>query len=385
MKERTRIGLYYIWNKSWIGGVYYAQNLLKALNFLADEDKPYIDVYCLNDDSYEDLKKNTNYPYLEKNLIRLSLLKKIYREILYRTRGDVAGASVDLFKIQEYDQMLYPYSFGSEADKIVCWKQDFQEKYYPELFSETEIMKRDRTIRTLSKRGVPIVFSSYDSQNAFKKFYPNSNTKTFVVHFAVSHANFANANIDDIKNKYGIKGDYLLCANQFWKHKNHLYLFKAYNEALQKGLKIQLVCTGRMADYRNPGYIEEIKKYISDNHLTSNVVLCGLVETEELYCLMQNAYAIVQPSLFEGWNTTVEDCKALNKFIFLSDIPVHREQIGENVCFFNPHDCRDLSNKLLEVQPLTVTLDYSNNLKEFGQDFLRVINYVTERQSKNSQ
>jgi len=382
--ERTRIGLYYTWNRSWIGGVYYAQNLLKALNLLDDEIKPYIDVYCLSKDSFEDLKKTTNYPYLDMNLIKLSLVKKVYRELVYRICGEMAGASVDLFNIQKYDIMLYPYCFGSEADKIVWWKQDFQEKYYPELFSATELMKRDRAVRTVSKRGVPIVFSSYDSQNAFKKFYPDCNTKTFVVHFAVSHANFSNANIREIKNKYGVVGNYLLCANQFWKHKNHLYLFKAYHEALQKGLKLQLVCTGRMEDYRNPGYIEELKKYINDNQLISNIVLCGLVATDELYCLMQNAYAIIQPSLFEGWNTTVEDCKALNKFIFLSDLPVHREQMSMNVCFFNPLDYLDLANKLLTVEPLTEVLDYSNNLKEFGRDFLRVINYVKEHQLKKA-
>ena len=382
MNNRKRIGLYYLWNKSWIGGVFYAQNLLKALNLLDDKDKPYIDVYCLNDDSYEDLKKNTNYPYLDKNIIRLSLFKKIYREFVYRTRGEVAGASVDLFKIQKYDQMLYPCCIGSEANKIVWWKQDFQEKYYPEFFSRRQLMKRDRVVRTVSKRGIPIVFSSYDSQNALRKFYPNCKTKTFVVHFAVDHIDFSDTIIEDVKSKYGIKGDYLLCANQFWKHKNHLFLFKAYHEALQRGFKLQLVCTGRMADFRNPDYIEELKKFIRDNNLTDSIVLCGLVETKELYCLMQNAYAIIQPSLFEGWNTTVEDSKALNKYIFLSDIPVHKEQINKNVCFFNPRDPHDLAHKLVTVKPQTEYVDYSENMRNFGMDFLRVIDYVTSNHEK---
>ena len=39
--------------------------------------------------------------------------------------------------------------------------------------------------------------------------------------------------------------------------------------------------------------------------------------------------AVAQPSLFEGWSTIVEDAKTLGKPIFVSDLPVHREQLGD--------------------------------------------------------
>ena len=44
MDQRHQIGLYYYFDKSWLGGLYYAQNLVMALNTLADEKKP-----CIND------------------------------------------------------------------------------------------------------------------------------------------------------------------------------------------------------------------------------------------------------------------------------------------------------------------------------------------------
>ncbi len=43
--------------------------------------------------------------------------------------------------------------------------------------------------------------------------------------------------------------------------------------------------------------------------------------------------AVVQPSHFEGWSTLVEDAKTLGKPLFVSNLPVHREQLGEG----HPH------------------------------------------------
>lgn len=380
INKRTRIGLYYVKLCSWMGGVFYAQNLLKALNLLDDEDKPFIDVYCHNIEPFERLKNSTQYPYLNVIIIHDNLLwKRVYRKIIKFLFGNTVGAQVNMFKLNPLDQLIYPYEFGKDKEKLVCWKPDFQERYLPWFFSSKEIKERNNGMIVTVDRNLPIVFSSYDSEKDFRKFYPNCHNKTFVVHFAVSHENFLDINIIDLKKKYNIKGDYLLCANQFWKHKNHLFLFGAYNKALQQGFNIKLVCTGNLSDYRHPEYINEVKDYLNKNNLNDHVSLLGLIDTKELYCLMKNSYAVVQPSLFEGWNTTVEDCKALNKFIFLSNIPVHQEQSNNNVCFFDPHDENDLVKKLLEVKPVEVFSDYHENIREFGKSFLNVINYVRLR------
>lgn len=376
MEKRTRIGFYYVWDKSWMGGVLYAQNLLKALNTLEDKNKPFIDVYCRSMATFEDLKKNTDYPYLAVIIINdEAFYKKVYRKIVKTLFGFKARCKVDMFKIQHEDEMIFPYGFGSATDKLVYWCPDFQEKYLPELFPKETIRGRELSIRAIAERGIPIVFSSHDSENDFKRFYPEYNNKTFVVHFAVDHADFSYVNIEELKLKYGIKGNYLLCANQFWKHKNHLFLFRAYYKALQKGLNLQLVCTGKLQDDRNPKYIEEVQCFIAENNLSEKILLLGLIDSDELHCLMKNSYAVVQPSLFEGWNTTVEDCKLLNKFIFLSDLSVHQEQVNKNVCFFNPHDEEDLCQKLLNVEPIEEYYDYSCDLREFGDNFLDIIEY----------
>lgn len=373
MGKRIRLGLVYLWDKKWMGGMYYTQNLIIALNSLDDEKKPLINLYCKEKEVFDELNASVNYPYLECTIIKVSHVKRLLRKLL-SFLSQAMSSRINSFEINPNDDVLYPYSNGKDAKKLVYWRPDFQEKHLPEFFSKTDIFLRDRAIKEVCMRHIPIVFSSLDCKNDFQRFFPQyADNPSFVVRFAVNQPEFSHIDIDVIKQKYGIKKSYFFCANQFWMHKNHFLMFKAFKNALDMGMDMQLVCTGRMSDTRNLNYISELNNYIKTNNLSSRVLTLGMIDKLELLCLMKNSYAVIQPSLFEGWNTTVEDCKAMSKFIFLSDLPVHREQASKNVCFFNPYDWNDLSCKLLHVIPNEEHIDYSKNIKRYGEDFYNVI------------
>ena len=380
MGKRKRIGLVYIWDETWLGGKYYLQNLMIALNMLDDNKKPLINLYCLSENSFRDFQENTKYPYLEKTIVKIRILHKVYSKLLSFFSKE-ASLRINFFPLNEADDWVFPVNIGSDSNKMISWIADFQEKHFPQYFTKSDIAYRDILVRSTCRRGIPIVFSSYDSQNDFKYFYNElENHPTFVVHFAVNQPDFSALKIDNVLHKYDIKKSYLICPNQFWQHKNHLFLFKAFKKCLEKGLDLQLVCTGRMEDYRCPEYIKKIKAFLEDYHLENDILTLGVIDKLELLCLMRYSYAVIQPSLFEGWNTTVEDSKAMNKFIFLSDLNVHREQISKNVCFFDPHDENDLVQKLLTVSPTEEFFDYSNCVRQFGEDFYRVIETTTSRE-----
>lgn len=377
MDKRHQIGFYYYFDNKWLGGLYYAQNLIYALNSLPDKNKPFINIYCFNKESFDDLKQRTQYPYLGMQIIKISKFKSLFRTLLLPLLPRLAS-KINLFRVSSEDIIIFPYGWGTDVKKLVYWIPDLQFKHYPQYFSKKELFKKDFAIRTVCKRGIPIVFSSYDSKKDFNRFYPEySNHKSYVVHFAVNQSDFSNIKIDNLKKKFNISGNYIICPNQFWKHKNHLFLFNAYKKALSMGLNMNLVCTGRLADNRNPEYTNSIRDFIEANDLQDKIKLLGIIDKEELLCLIKNSYAVVQPSLFEGWNTTVEDCKRMNKFIFLSDLPVHREQIQENVCFFDPYNEDDLVKKLLSVIPEESEFDYSKNVEEFANSFFSIINSYT--------
>ena len=45
---------------------------------------------------------------------------------------------------------------------------------------------------------------------------------------------------------------------------------------------------------------------------------------------------LINPSLFEGWSTTVEEAKLFDKKMILSDIKVHNDQAVKNTLFLAP-------------------------------------------------
>ena len=77
MGKRIRIGIVYIWNETWLGGKYYLQNLMIALNTLDDDKKPLINLYCFDDETFLDFQESTNYPYLEKTIVKISFFYKL--------------------------------------------------------------------------------------------------------------------------------------------------------------------------------------------------------------------------------------------------------------------------------------------------------------------
>lgn len=150
---------------------------------------------------------------------------------------------------------------------------------------------------------------------------------------------------NNVLKKYDIKDEFFYMPNQFWKHKNHMTVFKAVNELKKDGIQICVVCTGHLADYRNKTYIDEIKNFIKINNLEKNIKLLGLVEYEDVFTLIKFSKAVINPSLFEGWSSTVEECKSVEKNMILSDLDVHKEQYP-NATFFERNSVESLKNIL---------------------------------------
>jgi glycosyltransferase involved in cell wall biosynthesis len=93
----------------------------------------------------------------------------------------------------------------------------------------------------------------------------------------------------------------------------------------------------------------QLMEYISKHGLHSNIRLLGLIDYSDVVRLIRHSISVVNPSLFEGWSTTVEEARALGKSIILSNINVHREQDPPNGVYFAPMDAVALSD-IMESQ-----------------------------------
>ena len=379
--KRTTVGIFYQPSNRWIAGAYYLQNIVSSLKvYCPYESLPKIIVFCNSEVDFNDFKRSTNYPRLICQLLypEPDKVKRFLFKIIKKTTG--LQITPPMIKKRTLRKVRFVYPINDlnlipNKKKIIAWIPDFQEKYYPNFFSLEENESRKKWHKRLISNKIPIVFSSHDVQSDFHRFYPEADgLKTFVLPFTVSHPDFSMENIDNLKSKYEITGDYLFCANQFWIHKNHLTLFKAINIIRSRGSKLLLVCSGALHDYRANTYCSDLIRFIEQNNLTDSIKILGFIKREEQLCLMNNSYAIVQPSLFEGWSTVVEDVKRLNKFIFLSNLSVHHEQNPTNVCFFDPCNEQELAEKILSTKITTNTTNYIDFEKQSGKAFLEIIN-----------
>ncbi len=380
MAKRIKIGLIFGIDSAWIAGSYYLMNLVHALNLLDDTIKPHI--VFLNSQSNQKTIESLNYPYYSiKNPYKTkrnyfeAAINKVFKFIF---RKDIIVKQLN----DKHIDCLYPASFD-EAFRLVSrkifWIPDFQHHYYPQFFTKEELDERNDIFRKIAQtQNAVLVLSSNSAFQDFKKYYPNAKIKVEILPFAVTHPEFSHLNKQTILEKYNINKPYYIVTNQFWQHKNHLTVLEALQQIVstKPDIGIELVMTGKGDDYRSPGFFNKITNFIEENNLKEYVKLTGFIARDEQLLLIKNSIAVIQPSLFEGWSTVVEDAKALNKFLILSNLPVHKEQIDKNVDFFDPLNKDVLAQKMIfyaENKPDIEKTDYSKNIKKFGENFFKII------------
>jgi glycosyltransferase involved in cell wall biosynthesis len=380
MAERKKICLIYQYNENWIGGTYYIENLISALNWLHDDVKPELIIFTAKESDYIRLKSKTGYPYLtyRSYLRKLTLLERIINKL---SRGFVKKNL--FFPFHKDLDLVFPATNENRFNKnqlFLYWIPDFQEHFLPEFFTLDEIKHRKEYQQNLLSNSKYILFSSNSVKNDFNIIYPENKLTQFVVQFAVTHPSIKN--VEGVIEKYQLPENYFICNNQFWKHKNHSVILRAIYNLKQKGIEIFVAFTGREHDYRNPEYFSELKIMVENLSLNSNVKFLGFIDRADQLSLMKLAFAVIQPSLFEGWSTVVEDAKSLGLNIIASDLDVHKEQLQNYPCkkFFSAKDDVELSEIMLEPKSNKFELDeykYDNEIFKFAKSFSNAVETVT--------
>lgn len=331
--KRINIGIELIDDPSWMGGMLYLRNLALGLSRLPEAERPNVHLLGPGDVVERFLAECGNRSAFAAE--RSGLLTKIGRRL---------GMS-----LQQPTPMdaVYP-GFGQEIPgaATIRWIPDFQHRYLPHLFSAEEIAARDASIGAIAAQSGVVVFSSEVAAADFRAFYPQHLATPKVWHFC-SLVETLTAPAGSILARLGLPQKFLYLPNQFWAHKNHITVLKALTRLKREhDLVIPLVCTGAQSDRRNEGHFDTLMAFIGEEGLSDQVHLLGLIDRNDQVEIFRHAAAVVQPSLFEGWSTVVEDVRAVGRPIFLSDLPVHREQAPDRCWYFDAATEEDLARLL---------------------------------------
>jgi glycosyltransferase involved in cell wall biosynthesis len=351
--KQKRIGLRVFSNTAWMGGINYVLSWVKALHLLPKTEQPIVYLLYTNASSLVIAQEHANLvtdirPFSEAHRLNLDL--------------------------------VYPATQIFEAPFDAPWAgwiPDWQCQYLPEMFDEIELARRALHYRLLATKAPFLVLSSQMAYADTVNVVGDKAVKMSKLHFpAVIDEqvwSWTSQEISDVLTHFQLPARFFLICNQFWKHKNHTIILKALARLADPS--IVCVFTGEMNDPRWPEYFDQIQQYIAENHLSSSVYLLGCISRLEQLKLMSNALAIIQPSRFEGWSSVVEEAKAMDKVILLSDFPVHREQAPTGSYFFNP-DCEEalaqLMAKVWYTPPETQAITSMQTLQQ------RQCNYVID-------
>ena len=364
-KKRLTLGILFKAKASWMGGIIYIINLVKALNYLDDDKKPEIILFYT-----PELKKflpEFEYSYIKFVESSFPSVVKGYIKSWVKRKNLFIDDLISEYNLDAiYPVKNFPVRNKTNA-KAIAWFADLQHKYYPEFFKKSMLIHRDIRIHYMLRNADAMVVSSQSVQNDFFRFYkPGTDLKFHIYHFVSINNDFRAGEIDKLREKYKLPEKYFMVSNQFHKHKNHRVLLLALAKLKEMGIPKHIAMTGKFPDATDSPYIAELHNIINKHQLQDQISFLGIIPRNDQMQLMNNCQAVLQPSLFEGWSTVIEDAISIQVPVIASNIDVNEEQLADKGVYFDPHDSDGLAAILKEFP------DRKNGEALYGDYGLRI-------------
>lgn len=353
--NRLRLGFFLIGDGQWRGGLNYQRTLIETIaNKLPDQIEVRVfvtkDQFALAIEAFG--KFLDQPPVVDSRAAGAGTGWRAFKAI-------VLGSDRPTEKLMyehNIDVVFETARFFGQKFSLPClsWLPDFQHRSLPHLFNTFGWWRREIGFRAQTQRNSlrTIILSSKDAQDSCEQYYPESRGRTRVVRFAPEiDLKKVQEHIETARTLYGIPKTFFYLPNQFWAHKNHSVVIAALRQMRQDGslsTMPPIMMSGPTEDYRKNAVFEETMAVVKAEGFEPWLKHLGLIPFRDVLALNAGATALLNPSKFEGWASSVEEAKALGTPLILSDIPVHQEQ-APDAQFFDPDDAQGLAKILRTI------------------------------------
>jgi glycosyltransferase involved in cell wall biosynthesis len=283
-------------------------------------------------------------PPLKNRLVRkLPALAALRRRMKSSLAGDPGPAPVPssdgTAERLGADVIHFPREGFLTSIPSIYHPHDLQHVHLPEFFSETERRQRDLWYRAFADQAAVVSVTSEWGKRDLVQHLGVPPKKIAVVPLAPALAAYGEplteTQRDSVLAAKGIVRPYALYPAQTWPHKNHVRLIHAIKKLCDRGLDVDLVCTGTLNES-----FPRIQEAVAKSKLQDRIHFLGYVTVGELQALYAGARCLVMPTLFEaagGFGPIAE--------AFLAGVPVAcsnvtslPEQVGDAALLFDPLD-----------------------------------------------
>jgi glycosyltransferase involved in cell wall biosynthesis len=199
------------------------------------------------------------------------------------------------------------------------------------------MLKKARVVATVSE------FSKADILSDYK--LPAS--KIEVVYSAVKES-FHPLTAEEqeaVRQQYTGGSAYFIYVGAVHPRKNLVNLLKAFSvfkKRLQSNMK--LVLAGRLA-WKNDEFLQLLQNY----KYRDEVILTNYIEESEIVRLLGASYALVYPSLFEGFGVPVLEAMKCDVPALTSQNTSMQEIAGEAGLYFDPASYQDIAEQMMRI------------------------------------
>lgn len=333
---------------SWTGGVTYFANLLHALRARPDRRVEVV-VLTAPERSADFDPRFPADAVVETDVFTPGAPLRSAGKIAERLLGRNLVAE-QVLRRHRIDVLSHIAPLGARSPfPTLPWVPDIQEAHLPAFFAADELARRAAGNRLFADAGRRVIVSSEHARGDWARLYPDAADKARVLRFVSGVAAEATASARELRARYDLPERFFHLPNQLWVHKNHLLVAQALAILKARGVEATVISTGATTDFRRPEHFAELEAEVARLGIADRFRFAGLVPFADVAGLLRACVAVINPSLFEGWSTTVEEAKSLGKRVLLSDIPVHVEQAPERGAYFATDDPERLATLMAET------------------------------------
>ncbi|HYC39801.1 MAG TPA: glycosyltransferase family 1 protein [Chitinophagaceae bacterium] len=205
---------------------------------------------------------------------------------------------------------------------------------------------RRNTPRFLEQARVIVTVSEFSKRDICSQ-YPVDPGRVFVIPNA-ARENFGPVTAgvkQEVKEKYTAGHEYFLYTGSIHPRKNLINLLRAFSvfKKMQRS-SFRLVLAGRLA-WKYESFLEALKSY----KYRQDVLLTGYLGENELARLMASAYAVVYPSLFEGFGLPVIEAMRAGVPVITSSGTAMQELANGAALLADPRDPGKIAEQLMRI------------------------------------
>jgi len=233
---------------------------------------------------------------------------------------------------------------------VVATIHDLAFEHLPETFTRRGSFQLKLTVRRTARKAARIATVSEFSRRDIIKTYGLDPEKVVVTWNGVGEGYVPEPESADepaqIRERFGIGGDYILAVGSLQPRKNIVRLIRAYAELRNRreDFRHQLVIVGRRLWLADEIFAEAMRQRWSDD-----VIMTGYVSDEDLPRLYRSASLFVYPSIFEGFGLPPLEAMACGTPVIAGDTSSLPEVTGGAAMLVDPNDEGAIADAILRI------------------------------------